>query len=274
MSLSILKGRPVQVRYDVINLEKDFDFAVYNCGEEVLFQQFPSQSNPGTAFTITCNPPSIDSIIDPEIYIDALFNINGTAVGVAGQTCFMTNQDAPRAFPIMNVLQTIDCKIANENVTTQPRRYFDALMRCNTEYVQYENDYSLSPAYPDQFSEYGYAGGFANILGDARNPLANYGSNPRVQPRGSFNGLTITTNTQTALAATLSCSERLFLSPFIDNKRGLTNIANMSISLNFNNLTQIWSRNPQHSNGAFSSFTVDIAKVTLRFRYVKSKLLQ
>lgn len=272
MSYSAIPGKPVQIIDETINLHKDFEYGVVNGSEDVSFIKFPSVTNPGTAFSIITNTISKDAIIDPEILIQVVYNFSFAGAGVAGQNLVQSGQDGPRQFPIHNTMQQLKASIGNNETDSNIRLYFDAISRTSMYYDALDLQHSLTPSYPDEYSEYSYnAAGLANIVGDNRNPLSTYGANTTVSGRSSFAGLNLATNTQTACTGTLTATERVFLTPFADNKKGIWNIETMNFNFTFQNLNMIWSRSPNHTAGAVT-MTTSIAQAFVMFKYIKAKL--
>lgn len=107
---------------DLSNNNK-FKYAV-NDSSNTLIQSFASVVNPSTSFTVECNPPSASCIISPDVEISAVFNWSLAGTGVSGSNLVMPLQDAPRAFPIQNCLQTLQLALNNDKITTNVKTYF------------------------------------------------------------------------------------------------------------------------------------------------------
>ena len=220
--------RAIDPRVDVGSRDRR-TYAVFQGGREVSYQRVdPDGGLSNSQLTFTVNPPSPHVFVNRRPMLTMTFDLTFTGVSagagipllqMAGATsstgALVGTQfhDAPRAFPLANAMTNLTMTINNDSISQNLNQYIRALPRYSTCAKSQDINYGLTPSMLDQSISY------ADLDGFARDPLRGYGDNPLQVPRGGFVGIDVIQNDSTGVADTavvrITCSEHLFLSPFI-----------------------------------------------------------
>jgi hypothetical protein len=261
MSLNLIPLPVVKVLDPRVDLNNYRSYAILRGGSEVTWQAFPSTSFSPSQIQITANPPSQQVCVNRKPLLSMSFALQFTGIPPVGQTVLQPNFDAPRAYPIATVSNTLQVTLNNDQISANLNQYWSAISRYYNWKKQREFDYSVTPSMLDQYQQYvdwldPYRGG------GARNALGSYGITNDEGGRGGFQGLTIVNNpTQTVPGTTLTATavlnvtEPLWLSPFLfdgEDKSGLVGVQNMSLTLTLGNLNRVWSHDPTSPVGSFT----------------------
>jgi len=124
-----------------------------------------------------------NTIIDPYMYAEIGVSVTIGATGLA-QTVesYVTDNFAPRQYPLASVTATSTVTINNQQVTVQPSQFIHPLS-WNQDFVSYQaSAQSITPIYPDQAPSYN------ELNGSMKSPLLGYasGGDHYTEPRGSF----------------------------------------------------------------------------------------
>lgn len=254
-----------------VNINNHRVYGILKGGSEVSWQPFPSTSFNNSQVQITANPPSQDIVINRKVYVQMQFSLAFTGPAPAlGNLVQYGSNDAPRCFPIAQVLNTLQVTVNNDQVSTNLNQYWQALLRYHN-WKEKLCDFSPSPSMLDQFQSYDQG------LGSTRNPLGLYADSSSMsdEPRGDFSGLTVLTNTPTTSTATLVVTEPVWLSPFIfghGEQSGFIGIQNMSFTFTLGNLQRIWSHAP--GGNALTSLTVNLTGASVFLNYITPNILE
>lgn len=150
--------------------------------------------------------------------------------------------DAPRAFPVMTMTNSINVQINNDTFTLNVGDSFPGMVKYNMDKMTANREYSTTAAYTDQSQNY------ASLIGTARNPLGNFASNTADILRGAYPFRVVTNvavvpsvGAGTACTAIIDVvytedvciSPLFFLQAVRQNAQGLFGINNLNVSFNF-----------------------------------------
>lgn len=287
MSLNII---PLEIRRAVcpeLNI-RDGSKRTYNvadCGLDVSVQEFSCNNVSNSTCPFKTDPQSSSTVIDPDVRLRNQYEVtlNVLAIGVMPALALKggvltsatpveldSQEDAPRSWSTHSCLNTIDCKINGQSMTTDPKEYIHAFERIQNFKHDQDSKFSTFPSMPDAFQDY------ITGAGSNRNPLASYGNNPAQMSRGSWLLDEVSINTPTQAKFKFTVEEPVLCSPFFYNKTGLVNIKTLSWVFNYGALDRVWS----HLNGDGISYHtlngaigVNITSSILIFRYLTPKLL-
>ena len=221
-------------------------------GQNQVHQQANSYSTSGITWNF--NTQSETTLIDRRLYakVQFLMTFNGTSP--IGQPLLLSENDAPRAFPLASITNSLKVTINGQSVETQYADALQALLRYNCEHDIFNYDLSQTPNALDRSQQY------AELVGTVRNPLSNYDNNSYEMGRGTVE-LDVITNPASADGVTPTVSvvkftvvEPLLISPLLyksnDLQSALVGVKNMGVQFNFSSgqLARVWSHNK--SSGA------------------------
>lgn len=268
MSDNSIKLEVIEVIDPVLNLEHSRKYGVYNAGSEIQYSRFDSQSSTNTSqVTIVCNPPNVDTIIHPQITQSVPINISFTGDAGVGNKLFASSYgitDAPRAFPLAQIQQSLAMTWNGYAITTNLNEYLNAFLRYNNYVWEFDSKLSTSPSMLDQFQEY------ADGIGSTRNPLANYLDNSTQVPRGGFN-IFVISDTQFEANIILTVIEPLMVSPSIVSKSGFRGISTLTVQMVLANLNRVWS---QTRNSLMTIKSVIPQTISMLFKYITPKMTE
>lgn len=291
MSLNAVPLHVVPAIDEVLNIQSERFFSVYDGGTESSYIPFYSQNVNNGTISINCNPPDEKTIIDPQMYVKVDYDAVFTGTSVGGSNLLQPGvYDAPRAFPIASTTTTLDAKLNGTSINTQLNEYFHAIMRTGDYLRNFDLDFSTTTSQLDQYQDYGQW----QQYGQARNPMALYGENATQQTRGAllnpvtgafnlaYNSTTgpnnyYKVNTPTAAEVVFSSVEPIFLSPFYHNKSGFS-AKTLQLTWTFSDLKRIWSHAPQNlaavppvNSSVLTSVNVNITGLTVFIRFITPK---
>lgn len=253
MSLSYVPLNPVIVRDNRTILDTRKDYAIVKSGKEQKFKQWTSNNVSSGSIQWTVPPPSTSFIVDRRIKMQLPVRLVLTGTVQPGQYLLNSNYDAPRQFPIMSAINTIQLSINNYSVSQNFAEYIHALLCYNTDEDLFTRDYSMSAACPDRSQNY------LDLINTVANPLSMAGDSPsidNVRGRGgsacyhvSLNPQNNTNQPQQLTGyVDLLATEYLFLSPlywgaFQQIGAGFINVNTMDFTINFLTLgpNRMWS---------------------------------
>lgn len=264
MSLSVKKLKPVLVLDKRLGFETQREFGVIKSGVSNTYKVLPTANSSTASTQFNIQPPSENIAINREIILHFVFQITftGTSGALPPYTLLYPGlYDAPRAFPLNQIIQSIEAQINNANVSMNNYQLINAFSRLNVSSDELRRDFSSAPSMVDTYPNYDdpYTFGY----GIANDPLQNYGQNSYFNPRGSYPITVISNPPQTGpgqpCTATIQFEtfEPLILSPFLsggDNNTAFIGVQSLVLQLNFlaGNLARIWS----HSAGAGNAGTI------------------
>ena len=209
-------------------------------------QQANSYSTSGVNWNF--NTQSETVLIDRRMYAQVQFEVSLTGTAPLGLPLLNDETDAPRAFPLASVTNSLRVTINGGSVQCQYDDALQALLRYNADFNLFDHDLSQTPNFLDNCQEYG------DMVGSVRNPLSNYFNDSYKQGRGAFR-IDSLVNPQspdagiTPITAVVKFTvvEPLLISPMLYNagdlQSGLLGVKNMGVSFNFKagKLERVWS---------------------------------
>lgn len=266
MSLSFQPIRPVCVIDPLVNVEKERTYAVLKSGSQVTYKYFNTTSISNTSLQFTCPPPSAGVFTSRKQHLYIPFKLVFTGIPPVGQSIIMPNRDAPRAFPISSIIDTLSVVINNQQVSVNIADIIQALAHYNTDEDCKNLDYSTFPSYQDQSQLYG------DLFLSNRSPLATFGSSQDGSQisRGGWPNMVIISNPVQTVPGTLLTSEvdiafaePLFLSPFYFGKGegcGFYNVTSFDYNVTFIGqvANRLWSHDDNGGTNVISSIAVTV----------------
>lgn len=253
MSLSYQPLNVVSVRDPRTNIQSRRDYAVLRGGQQVSYKSFTTNSISQSSIQFSAPPPSGGIIVDRKVSLTLPIRLTFTGPGTNTTNLIQSNRDAPRAFPLSNMIDTLQVSINNNSVSINMSDIIQALMHYNVDNDLKMSDYSMTPCYQDQAQNYN------ELVGSVRNPLSSYGdsNDTNVQGRGGF-PFTIVSNSPTSAVVDIVITEWLFLSPFYfgqGNASGFVNVNTMDFNFTFlsNAGNKIWSHDNSLGTNVVSS---------------------
>jgi hypothetical protein len=273
MSLSFQKLNPILVRDPRTIVDNMRDYAILKSGSQTTWKQFTTTSVSTSSIQFSCPPPSGGVLVDRKLYFYLPMRITLTGVPPAAATIIRPNQDAPRAYPIASIIDTIQASINNQSVTVNMADIVHALLHYNTDAKLKNHDYSMAPSYPDQSQNY------SDLNGSNRSPLMGYDNNgdETVSARGGFAYWTVVANPAgngttpvTAVIDIAVCEPLFLLSPYFwgcGNSSAFFNVTTMDFNITFlgNAAYRAWSHDPSGVTGTQLGTGVTNNSSTIQF---------
>jgi hypothetical protein len=237
-------------------------------GQNFVQQQANSYSTAGVVWNF--NTQSQDVIINRNMYAKMQFQVTFVGKAPVGQPLLNTEIDAPRAFPLASISNSLKVTINGKSVESQYDNCLQALLRYNLSDECLEHDLSQTPHVLDKSQRY------VDLVGSVRNPLSSYANNSYETGRGAFqldslvNPVGVGTGAgdpSVNAVAVFTVCEPLFISPMLfkqgDLESGLIGVKNMGVQFTFNSgsLDRVWSH-AGGNNVTFSSVTTSIGAGT------------
>ncbi len=202
-----------------------------------------SNSYNTSAINFNFSTPSKDAIIKRNFLLEMSVQLDFVGTGI-GNLIQLGVNDAPRAFPIMQCMNSINAVIDNATISTNNLPDFqDALMRYYLTPERKAKYQGLTPVMSDQFQQYDDA----LIHGFSRSPLNSYGNSSEMEDaRGGFIGIEVLSNTNTTASVRLTLREPLlftppFLGEAISEDMGFVNCDQFTFTFNLSDLSNMWS---------------------------------
>lgn len=259
MSLSYQPLEPILVKDPRTIIDNKRVYSILKAGKRTTFKPWTSTSVSSANINFQTPPPSSSIIIDRKITLTLPMRLTFTATVAPGFQVFNKNYDAPRAFPIHSMLDTVQLTINNCGITQNMGEIIHALLRFNADRKLFAKDYSMTPSCLDASQSY------SELVGTIRNPLAFYGDSnyDDVANRGGFSGYKIVLNESNddvvpkvlTGIVDMICTEQIMLSPLYwggENASGFANVTSMDWVFNFLNqgaANRAWS----HANDVTKS---------------------
>ena len=283
MSLSYVPLEPIRVQDPIQNVNSVHKYAVMEGGSQISYKPYTSTSVNSSSMQFSCPTPSGNVIIDRDVSITVPIRltftglIKTTDLGLVTPTSLLNDGlDAPRAMPFSSALDTLQVGINNDSVSVNLADIVHTLTKFNLDTELANQEYSMSPNYPDQSFDY------QSLVGSNRSPLASWGDSTLGAkiPRGGFsfkiisNATVVPTllGTPATAIVDMMVTENILLSPFFTGKakddcQGFYNVNSMDF--NFNILTQagmrMWSHASVVSTSGVQQITSNISAISAQF---------
>lgn len=238
MSLNPTKLDVVRVRDPVTLLQNKRIYAVLQSGSNQTWKQYTTNSVSQGSINFKTDPPSPSIIVDRCAYLYLPMRLKFTGIPPVGQTLLNNGRDAPRQFPIMSMISTLQNTINSNQFSIDIGEYIHPMMHFNNNIKTKARDYSLTPSYPDQSQRY------SDLIGSIRSPLGGYADSgdENVQGRGSFpmvivqNPIQVVPGTTLTAIVDIAPTENLFISPWTwgeIQESGWYNVSTIDITMTF-----------------------------------------
>lgn len=223
-------------------------YPVLKSAENVTWQQIQSNNYSTSSIVWNFNTNSERTIIDRRIYVKVQFRVRFTATPPVGAKVLQTGLDAPRAFPLASITQSLGASINGSSISVQYADFMQACLRTNWSHDTRNYDLSGTPHKLDNCQEYG------DMTGATNNPMNDYFSSGWDEGRGAFFLDQIVSNqvgdgvTAKNAEVLFTVVEPLYLSPFLQTdelEAGFLGVKNMGVTFSFKagNLSRVWSHN-------------------------------
>jgi len=273
-----------------IDLTRPVKIRIEEGAQNVTVTKYPASSvSPQNIQFNNVNPNSAETIVDRKLFVKASFRLTFLGTNVpSGEFLLQTDGiseygtpqsgslvggvDGLRAFPLSQMLASIQLKMNNQTFTQNINEYIEPLMRYSNYRDVGAEDWSMTPTMQDQYQNYS---DFA-IYGSARNSLGNYGENGHREPRGGFSGLVVVSQNRQGFAdgtastglgdvmeavVDVQITEPIFISPLAFGKRshrGFVGVKTMALTLNIDSQYQnyIWSHDETSSGKTINNISL------------------
>lgn len=251
----------VGINDPLINVNANKAFVVMKSGKYLTSKLYSTTSFSTSSLNFSCPPPSPSTVVDRLVYLTLYVRF------VFDQPPILGVADAPRQFPIMSNMQTLQTTINNTTFTQNSSNYVQALMKYDLNNDKIAGVYSETPALYDMNQNYEDW----TTLGSARSPFSFFNENAATISRGAYTPTAISVDGKTL---DYTFTEPLLLqSPFIwgdnDEHNGFINVNTMDFVFTFNsNLSRMWSHDPVNGNAITSINVTFPQSPLLRFFYI------
>lgn len=233
-----------------LKISNEREWVIVKGGNTVTTQVYPASSASNKYFNFTTNPPGRKNVLDRHVILSAKVRLefigpgSGTPPGSSTDLMIQQGRDAFRSFPLSSIISTLTCKMNGFPVTIESDQIVHVLENFHNKIDSMNTYQSLYPNMADNYQNY------SDADTSNRNPLACFGDNPAIVPRGAYD-YTIVSNTNTGAVVEATIYEPLVLPPFLfDDSQagGLTNLDTLSFNINLStNLWRIWSRSESNT---------------------------
>lgn len=219
-------------------------FAIIKGGQLVTYYKYPATSFSNSNMTFNTLPPNNRLVLDRQAFIEVPMRLTftGSIAGATGAPVNLINtgKDAPRAYPIASITNTLTCSMNGADITLELSEALPALSRYHLNCQERSGFLSIADPMVDQYQEYGFG------WGSIRNPLGEYGDSCDNTPmtRGSHS-MSIVSNGATGAVIDVVFREPVILPPFLfdgHEAKGLTNLDTLIFTWNLlPQLSRVWS---------------------------------
>lgn len=284
-----------------INNEANKTYGVFTGPQQNSWTQWNSTSFSDSSIQIDMNPPSQKTYINRKIYIETQFELNFTGTSTAGNVLLqapglptsdgtvpagnVSYLNGPRAYPFAQICNNAQVTMGNMLISTNLNTYHRGLMRYMNLVDQRNLDLSMTPSMLDQHFEYFVPAGLQNqIQYSNRNPLGSYIANPNEEPRGSFVGCVVTSNTPTSATVIMTVVEPFWVSPFLyergDEQTAFIGLNNMQLYFSLsargggNLINGLWSTAVDPTLSVITNATASVISAKAFVNYLTPQITQ
>lgn len=292
-----------------LNVNRPVSYAAVLGPQNIIYKQFLSQSFSNSQANVNCvfNSNSLVDTASPVIGITFTINFTGVSAGAGipllqmkganisptapvGTTSGTRNLDAPRAYPIAQIMNNLSVQIENDTPSSNVNQYWNCIARFFND--KESQDMYQCPSMLDTTQNYSDLPDFSAV-----DPLNNWinNSTQRTRGGGAVSNLVINSNTSTGIADTASVTftsyEPVYLSPFIfgadrrqqNLSKSLTGLNTLIFTMAFgsqsnyagaDSLSRIWSHNPTVVGGGsvINTVSTNINAVFVNMSYYQAPL--
>ncbi len=278
MSLSLVQVPLTKLIVPTINIGAKKEYVICKGPQDSTWQQFQAQNLNNNQINITSNPPSRQHVINRQAFVLAQYTLTITGTAGAGGLMVQPGLDAPRAYPISQSLNTLQCTLNNDNFSVTLNQYWNALLRYHHKSSQAQFN-SLTPSYLDAYQEYSdftnpfFGGSNKNALGGYGEVADGDGGASGSGGRQGFSQFQIVSDTGGTAVVKMIVCEPIFMPPWNWSDcmaQGFIGIENMSWTFTFGDLTsELWSHNNTsagHSTITSIAVAINQFEVMLNFQ--------
>jgi hypothetical protein len=273
MSLALNPIRPVKIIDPVLDFKDENVYGVLIGGKRTSFKPIISTSYSNSSATFSAPPPNPRVAVSRKVKLvcPVTFTFQGTAPD--GQGLLQSGFDAPRAYPLSSVMNTLQIDLNNTSFTINMSDTIQALLRYHNPDKLKNGDMSMSPSTMDKSQQY------SDLANSIHNPLgavidAALGG---LDGRGAFpcdnftNAISSDPAAIIESVATYTFTEDLFLSPMLFGTccedTGFIGLQTMQVIVNWaNDLSRMWCHDDS-GGSVLSSISVQLGQPTLLFEY-------
>jgi len=240
MSQNIVPVPVLGVKETVTDVASQRSYAVVQGVQNINYQSFQSTSATNSQIQHSIQVPSRSTIVDRNIMVETSATFLFTGADQGGPLLELGTNDGLACFPLSRVCETFQGQIDQAQISNRMGDVMQAFQRYALRRHLINSDLSGAPSMSDQFADLGDW----TFLGGAKNPLAQSGDNTFQEPRGSFAGLTVISNTNTAAEVRATWVEPVFCAPFLyggKKESGIYGVQNIQLTYNLGDLTRMWS---------------------------------
>lgn len=251
-------------RLEFLSYSQDkLKWAIFKGATQSNFTQQQANSYSGSGINWSFNTQSEQVAIDRRMYAEVQFKVTFTGTCPVGQPLLNSNHDAPRAFPLASITNSLKATINGSSVEVQYADALQAMLRYNTEFEQTQYDLSGTPDFLDNYQSY------SDGVASAQNPLGDYANSAFKRGRGAFRIDSISNPPYDGVTApvsvvTFTVIEPLLLSPFLYRSEkldaGLIGVRNMTVQYSFlaGQLERVWSHDAANPGVTITSVLTEI----------------
>lgn len=279
MSLSMDKlnlKQALDPRLDFSDSYRDYVVQMGAQQQQIVNFRAPSASN--SSQSITINIPSMQSVVDREIFIEVPMTFTFQQTAVAPATPLNSYFDALRANPLSSIIQTMNLTIGQSANTTVPLSdVVQPISKVNVWPLRNQQA-SLVPCAQDTHAAQ-VVGGVVQYVGaqSANSPFALYSDNSYKLQRGA--SLMNVTNNVNGGVCTVQCvlREAVKLSPLSwsgHDDHGLVGISQMLLNITFMpNLAFAWSHADNGQVTAWQVLSTTLGQMNCYVKFLTPKTL-
>ncbi|KKL04255.1 hypothetical protein LCGC14_2617890, partial [marine sediment metagenome] len=236
------------------------------------FVQITANSSNQSTSQFIVRPPS-NIYVGRQIFIKMPVTFTFTGTSPVNQGLLQSGFDAPRAFPLHSIMESLLLKLNNSSVSVVPREIQKAFIWSNTRRNRLlEDNWSLTPTMPDQSQDY------SELIGSIRNPLNSYidSVDGAIPPRGAFrvDGPIVNTGTDATLQYTFT--EALQISPLVwerDHELGFPHIRDITLEIVWSsNKSLMWSHDATSPGTSLNTPLVTLGSPSILVKFIEPPL--
>lgn len=273
MSNSLVPLKTVLVRDPTTNVDSKNAYAILLSSAQNTYTPNTSSSYSNSQIQFSPTIPSVETIVDRHMWIKYTARVTLTvATGSTGPNVYTPGLEAPRAFPLHAVTNTLAIQFNGSSINVQASDIIPYIARYNKYLEDDDVWFGSFPAVLDESQAY------SDLTGGTKSPLATYASTiPGSNSRGSF-PVTVVSNTSQGAVLDIEVTEPVFLSPLLftlkREEAGFVGLNQLIINYNLSgDRSRWWSR----STDAIQA-TVDVDFTTvppvLLIKFLTPQLLQ
>jgi hypothetical protein len=264
MSQNIVPVPVLGVKETVTDVGSKRSYALVQGNQNVNYQAFTSTSYSNSQIQHSIQVPSRSTIVDRNIMVETSATFTFTGPDSGGPLLELGTNDGLACFPLSRCCETFQGQIDQAQISNRMADVMQAFQRYALKRHLINSDLSGAPSMSDQFADLGDW----TFLGGAKNPLAQSGDNVFQEPRGSFAGLTVISNTNTSAEVRATWVEPVFCAPFLyggKQESGIYGCQQIQLSYNLGDLSRMWSHASTGNTLSTVSVTITGARALVAF---------